>query len=166
MGDAVDLDFSGDVKAASGFETLPEGTYNARIDEIEVRETKPKEGEEQIASDGTPARYFSVKYKIMGGDYDGRFVWGINSVRFPKTALDDTKKERQTREIFLSWLNLVTGTDFAGSGQSLNTDNLVGAGVRLVITVRTYEGEPQNNVKRVLSPKKDGEVSTSASKTL
>lgn len=147
----LNLDFGG-TKAASGFDPLPEGTYNVRIDDIEVKDTKPKDGIEQKASDGSQAQYLNVTYKVMDGDYEGRLVWGINSIRFPADALDDEKKERQTREIFLSWLNTVSGTDFADSKQNLDLKSLVGSKCRIVVTQREYNSQVSNNVKRVLAP--------------
>lgn len=147
----LDLDFGGGTKAAAGFAVLPKGTYDAVIDEVTVKDTNAKEGVEQEASDGTQAQYLNPKYKIVGGDYDGRFVWGINSIRFPKDALDDEKKERETREIFLAWLNLVTGTDFGGGNTNLNLNNLVGAKVRIVVTQSEWQGNPKNDVNRVLA---------------
>lgn len=161
----MDFNFGG-VKAASGFDPLPEGTYNARIEEIEVRDTKEKEGVQQKTSDGQQAQYLNVTYKIQGGDYDGRFVWGINSIRFPSDPLDDTDKERQTREIFLSWLNTVTGTDFADGEHELELSRLVGSPVRLVVTQREYNGNVTNNVKRVLSPEDDASNLEAVRRTL
>ena len=161
---AIDLDFGG-TKAASGFAPIPEGTYDARVDEIEVKETKDKDGEKQVTSDGQQARYLNVKYKIMGGDYDGRFVWGINSIRFPASPVDDTEKERQTREIFLSWLNTVSGTNFEDSKQSLDLNNLVGSNVKLVVIQDEYQGNINNKVKRVMEPG-DGDTLDAIRRTL
>lgn len=156
----LNLDFGG-TKAASGFEPIPESTYNVRIDDIEVKDTKEKEGIQQKASDGSQAQYLNVTYKVMDGDYEGRLVWGINSVRFPADALDDEPKERQTREIFLSWLNTVSGTDFADSKQELDLKSLIGSKCRIVVTQREWDGTVRNNVKRVLVPE-DGAQSMDA----
>lgn len=147
----------GGVKAASGYAPIDEGTYDARIEEIEIKDTKEKEGVQQVTSDGKQAQYFNVKYVITEeGKFEGRFVWGINSIRFPENPLDDSEKERQTREIFLSWLNTVTGADWGDTEENLSINALVGSPVRLVITHRTYQGEVQNNVKKVLPMEEGG----------
>lgn len=161
MSNGLNLNFGG-VKAASGYAPIPEGTYDARIEEIEVKDTKEKDGVQQKTSDGKQAQYLNVKYKITeDGPAEGRFVWGINSIRFPDNPLDDTEKERQTREIFLSWLNTATGTDWGNTEENLSLSALVGSPVRLVITHRTYQGEVQNNVKKVMPPENDnGSISS------
>lgn len=158
----LDLNFGG-VEASSGaFPAMPEGTYDAIVYGIEVKDTKAKEGVEQKASDGSQAQYLNVQYKIVDdredGKYEGRFVWGINSIRFPADPADDSEKERTTRQMFLNWLNTVTGTDFAGTNQELNLQNLYGSKVRLVVTQREYEGDIQNNVKKVLAPQDEDNV--------
>lgn len=146
----LNLDFGGAKASTGGFEPLPEGTYNVRIDDIEIRDTKEKEGVAQKTSDGKPAQYLNVTYKVMDGDYEGRLVWGIHSIRFPDDALDDTEKERQTREIFLQWLNTVTSTDFSDTSTELDLKSLIGSPCRLVVTQREYQNKVSNNVKRVL----------------
>lgn len=132
------------------FPLIDEGTYEARVENIDVKDTKEKDGVVQKTSDGQQARYLNVKYKIMGGDFDGQFVWGINSIRFPENPLDDNKKERQTREFFLGWLNKITGTGWEDTQQNLNLKNLVGSEVKIVVTHQTYEGKPRASVNRVL----------------
>lgn len=166
----IDLNFGGDeanpIKPAT-FEPVPPGTYSAVIDDVDVKNTNPKDGVAQVASDGTPARYLNVKYKINQGDYEGRFVWGIQSIRFPKDPLDDTKDERQVREIFLGWLNTVTGTDFAGTNQQFNPKLLMGAEVSLVVSVdSSYDGKPRNKVMRVEEKGAEGSSLDSLRRTL
>lgn len=151
----LNFDFGSDekIKASSGFDPFEDGTYIARIEKLEVKETKPKEGVEQKASDGTPAQYFNIQWKLVENEKnDGRVVFQIVSIRFPVNALDDTENERKTRESFLSWLNTVTGTDFAGTNQALSINNLVGAKARLVIVTKfnDYKQEKQNEISRVL----------------
>jgi hypothetical protein len=147
----LNLNFTG-TKASTGFTPLPENTYDVRIDSIEVNDTKEKDGVAQKTSDGKQAQYLNVAYKVTSGEYEGRLVWGIHSIRFPDNPLDDTEKEKQTREIFLGWLNTVTGTDFGDSNQELNLNNLVGSPCRAVVTIREYQGDPRNNIKRILPP--------------
>jgi hypothetical protein len=145
----LDLNFGG-VKGSTGFDAIPAGSYNARIENIEVKETKPRDGVVQETSDGQQARYLNVTYKIMGGDYDGRKIWGINSVRFPADPLDDTKDERQTREIFLGWLNTVSGADFNDQTGGVDLNALLGSEVSIIVDVDTsYDGTPRNKVSRV-----------------
>lgn len=163
---SLNMDFGGGTKARGGFEPLPEGTYNARIDEIDVKDTKEKEGVPQKTSDGNQAQYLNVKYKITDGDYEGRVVFGIQSIRFPDEALNDTDKERTTREMFLAWLNTVTGTDFAGTQQELDLKKLVGSPVRLVINHREYQGEIQDNIKKVLPHSDENEALESVRRSL
>jgi hypothetical protein len=150
MSEGLNFNFGGTKPSAGGFEAIPEGTYLARIDKIEVKDTKPKEDVPQKTSDGKPAQYLNPTYKITEGNYEGRLVWGINSIRFPANPLDDTDDERKTREIFLGWLNTVTGTDWADTDQQLNLNNLVGSVVRIVVTQGEWQGKTTNSVKKVL----------------
>ena len=56
------LDLSG-VKSSS-FSPIPEGTYNLMVDEADVKDTKAGTGQ-----------YINCKMKIVGGEYDGRFIF-------------------------------------------------------------------------------------------
>ena len=152
MSDGLNLNFGG-VKASTGFAIITSGTYDMRIEELEVRDTKPKEGIDQKASDGSKASYLNVQYKVTEeGSEKGKNCFGINSMRFPADPLNDTAKERQTREIFLSWLNTVTGTDWDDTDADLNLKNLIGSPVRVSVIESSYDGNPKNEVKRVMAP--------------
>jgi len=60
---AINLNFTG-VEAKQGGEIIAEGEYRCVIDSAG----------EKTASTGTPG--VEVALRIVGGDFDGRFVWG------------------------------------------------------------------------------------------
>lgn len=163
----VDMDFNfGGVKASSGFEPFS-GRVRARVEEIEVKDTNDKDGVKQETSDGKQAQYLNVKYKVLpdqtAKDADGkeisvggRVVFGINSIRFPDNPLDDTDKERTTREMFLSWLNVAGGTNFEDHEGGIDFKSFYGTEVDLVCTIGSYEGKPKQNLARVTEPSDDG----------
>ena len=58
-----DIDFN-DVKVEKSFEPVPVGTYNVISDDAELKETKDGQG-----------AYILMKFKILDGDQDGRFLF-------------------------------------------------------------------------------------------
>lgn len=159
----VNMDFNfGGVEGKTGGNFEPfQGTVRAVIEAFEIKDTKPKEGVEQKASDGTPARYVNTTYKVLEGeealdsqnetiDVSNRKVWGITSIRFPEDPLDDSKDERTTRELFLGWLNTISGADFDDHEGGVDFNAFVGNEVTLVCTIGSYNGKPNQNVKRVM----------------
>lgn len=155
LGASLDLDFGGGAKAEAASSVFEDGSYNAFIEKVEVKNTKPKDGVEQKASDGSPARYLNIQWRLRGNEKnDKRVLFQIVSMRFPQNALDDEEKERTTRNSFLHWINTVTGTDLAGSKQSLSINNLLGSEATLVVATRynDFKGEKENYIVKV-SPK-------------
>lgn len=61
--DFFNIDFS-EVKSTGNFEPVPIGTYLVISDDAELKTTKNGEG-----------NYISIKYKIIDGDQEGRFLF-------------------------------------------------------------------------------------------
>lgn len=74
------LDFESfdlDVEEKQQIDTLPEGWYDAMIENVEVRSTKS----------GTGA-YFAVTYNIVGNNYANRKVWGNVTYKNPNATAE------------------------------------------------------------------------------
>jgi len=52
----------------SGFEPLPRGWYDVRIEEVDIRETSQ-------SSQHPNNEFWNVEMIVTGGDYEGRRVW-------------------------------------------------------------------------------------------
>lgn len=59
------LDLTGvELERKGKFTVIPEGDYDLACLEAEVKDTKAGNG-----------RYIKAKFKVVGGDFDGRFIW-------------------------------------------------------------------------------------------
>lgn len=129
-----------DVKEDTGFELIPKGDYPAIVDELELTESAA----------GNPM--FSVKFKIVEGEFEGRVVFdywvlGGNGAEF---GLGKLKKflSRVTPEVNLSSFDAQA---FSDEGTAINRECVVS----LKITTNKkgeYKGEKRNNVADILAP--------------
>jgi len=70
----------------SGFDPLPKDDYLAKIVESDVKVTAKKDG-----------KYIKLKFKILQGEFKGRFVWtNINIVNPNPVAVEIAQKELAT----------------------------------------------------------------------
>lgn len=121
------VDFTG---VSTGPEVIPEGTYNARVFDVELRTS---------ANSGSP--YINWTFRIDGGEYDGRRLFFVTSLR--KDALWNLKRT-------LKALRFEGNLD--GQVDLGDLDNFLGRQCRIVVGVEDYMGEQRNRVLRVLPP--------------
>ena len=124
------IDFTG---VSTGPEVIPEGTYNARVFEAELRTS---------VNSGSP--YINWTFRIDGGEYDGRRLFFVTSLR--KDALWNLKRT-------LKALRFEGNLD--GQVDLGDLDNFLGRQCRIVVGVEAYMGEQRNRVLRVLPPDTD-----------
>jgi len=73
-----EIDFTGVPDAEEGsFEPMPPGKYYVRVESVETRYDK------------AGSEYFNVKFKIIEGEFEGRFVW--DGVFFSQKSLKRLK---------------------------------------------------------------------------
>lgn len=117
----------------------------AEVKKIEAK-TKPFTDD-----DGNPVVKLEWTFKIIGGEHDGRQIWGETGSKFVKHA--DCKLYAWSAEVF--------GAELP-DGFTLDTDNLIGEQCRIVTGHRTYtkkgDTEPTtvNNVSQVKRRKTQG----------
>lgn len=101
------------------YELLPAGWYEAKIDRAEIKETST--GGERI----------SVGYKIQGGKYNDRFVWGSFNTRN-----NSEQAEKIGRQQLRTCLNAIgiKPEDFD------DTDQLVGQDLMIKVKVKPAQG--------------------------
>lgn len=115
-----------------GFDVLPKGKYNARIDSIEKTDTK--------AGDGY---YYAVTTVIEDGEYKGRKLW-VNLNVFNKSDM----AQKIGREQFNA---LCTACGFS-VGEVRKTEQLHNKRVQLLVDVEKREGfDPRNKISGFLS---------------
>lgn len=108
----------------SGFEPLPDGAYHAKLRDVDTTREGPK------------GPYWSWEFEIVDEAYKGRRVW--NNTSLSKEA---AFKMRETFDAF-------------GVSPDVDTDDLIGKLVKVVLTTRTIEkgaraGELANDVSRL-----------------
>lgn len=121
------VDFTG---VSTSPEVIPAGTYNARVYEVELRTS---------ANSGNP--YINWRFRIDGGEYDGRQLFFVTSLK--EGALWNLKRTLKA---------LRFEGDLEGQVDLGDLDNFLGRQCRIVVGVEDYLGEPRNRVTRVLPP--------------
>lgn len=142
-------DFSVDFSDVQGgdFDAIPAGVYNVAVTDWSRTETK---NEGKLPA-GTPG--INWEFTIQDGQYENRKLWinhwiHPNTLGFLKTFLEKT--DRYTEE------QLSASFD-------LDPDNVVGAELQAVVTVRQYKGDDRNEIKKF---RKAGENTSSASASM
>lgn len=118
---------------ATVFTAIEPATYDAVLDEWEYVE--------ESAASGNP--YVKMTFAISDGEYEGRKLFR-NFSAMPE-ALGYMKRAL-----------VALGAEAEEVSQDFDTDDilpdLVGNPCRIVVTKREYEGEEQNDIRRVLPP--------------
>ena len=125
------LDFESfdlDVEEKQQIDTLPEGWYDAMIENVEVRTTKS----------GTGA-YFAVTYNIVGNNYANRKVWGNVTYKNPNATAETIGRKQ------LSKMSAAGGLTSLPS----DTDELIGLtmSIKVGVTPATEQYAARNEVK-------------------
>jgi hypothetical protein len=125
------LDFESfdlDVEEKQQIDTLPEGWYDAMIENVEVRTTKS----------GTGA-YFAVTYNIVGNNYANRKVWGNVTYKNPNATAETIGRKQ------LSKMSAAGGLTSLPS----DTDELIGLtmSIKVGVTPATDQYAARNEVK-------------------
>ena len=101
---------------------IPEGRYPARIDKVE----------ERTSSAGN--EYWNVEFTIIDGEYEGRKLWGVFMLS-PQALWK------------LRALAQACGLDLSGE-RELDSEELVGQEVGIVVTTEEYDGQTRNRVNQ------------------
>lgn len=121
------VDFTG---VSSGFEKIEPGTYAARVEKVEQKTSQA----------GKP--YLNWTFNLMGGEYDGRKAFYMTSL-----APNALWKLKDT---------LIKAFGFSKDDLSgvfdLDTEELIGMEVALVIGEEEYQGEMRDRVLNVVDP--------------
>jgi len=125
------LDFESfdlDVEEKQQIDTLPEGWYDAMIENVEVRSTKS----------GTGA-YSAVTYNIIGNNYANRKVWGTVTYKNPNATAETIGRKQ------LSKMSAAGGLTSLPS----DTDELIGLtmSIKVGVTPATDQYAARNEVK-------------------
>jgi hypothetical protein len=114
------------VSTNTGFEPIPAGWYEATIASADLKTTKAGTGQ-----------YIAVRYDITGPAHQGRVVFGNLNIRNPNPKAEEIGRQ-QLGELMRA-IGLVKVSD---------TDELIGASIKIKVAIRTQEGyDPTNDVK-------------------
>ncbi len=109
------------------FDALPSGTYDAFIYDVQQKESQNSEYD-----------YLAWTFKIDGGEHDGRQQW-LNTSFSPKALW-------KLKEV----LEAATQTPITGE-LNITPAEYIGKRVKIVLGQRQWEGQTQNEVKKVLA---------------
>lgn len=135
------INFSDLVKEFSGgFEPLPNGEYDVVVDSAES--VLSKNGKNMI----------KVRFKVEGGPSNGRTVFW-NAVWSP-TREDGTANEGALKAWFGNMAAFGMKTEFFSTNPSFEqiADAMTGKKVRVTLGTREWQGQEQNDVKRIKPP--------------
>lgn len=108
------------------FEPIPAGWYEATIASADLKTTKAGNGQ-----------YIAVRYDITGPAHQGRVVFGNLNIRNPNPKAEEIGRQ-QLGELMRA-IGLAKVTD---------TDELIGASIKVKVSIRTQEGyDPTNEAK-------------------
>lgn len=120
-----------DLGQVEEFEAVPAATYEVTLSKWEyVEET------------GDHGAYVKLEFTIDDGEYEGRKLWRNLSAK--PDAL-----------IYMKKALVALGAEEEDISGEFDTDDvfpdLIGNSCAVVVTVKDYEGEPQNEVKRIVA---------------
>lgn len=113
-------------KSTNSFEALPPNIYEATITQAELKDTKAGTGQ-----------YIKIRYDIVGPTHQGRVVFGNFNIKNPNPKAEEIGRQ-QLGEMMTA----------IGIAKVNNTDQLIGARLKIKLVVRSSEeyGE-QNDIK-------------------
>jgi len=126
------------------FKPLPEGWYDVKITDADVKTTKSGTG-----------KYIKLAYQIIGADYSGRLVFDMI------TIINDNEKA-----VEIGKRNLGSLMGAIGVNEVSDTDQLIGHDLQIKVKIKPAEGEyPEgNNVTSYKALESGKKPSTSESK--
>lgn len=132
-----------DVKT-NDFDAIPAGTYAAKVTDGEIRESG-----ENAKNPG--AQYINWEFTIQEGEYQGRKQW-MNTSLLPQALFG------------LKGLLAATGrfsSDQIDGDLDFEIEQVLGSDVKIVVRQKQYQGETQNEVKRVKAIGEPSEMESS-----
>ena len=116
------------------FKTIPSGEYILRIAGMEERESREKK-----------QAMIEFSAKVEGGEHNGENIkfW----LMLPVEGIDPMQYQRNVDTL----KRICIACGIATSTDELDTDNLMGASFKAVITETEKDGKKQNNVKDYLT---------------
>lgn len=113
-------------KGSNNFEALPPAIYEATITQAELKDTKAGTGQ-----------YIKIRYDIVGPTHQGRVIFGNFNIKNPNPKAEEIGRQ-QLGEMMTA----------IGISKVNNTDQLIGARLKIKLVVRSSEeyGE-QNDIK-------------------
>jgi opacity protein-like surface antigen len=117
---------------STNYDAIPGGTYAAKVTDGEIRESGPN-------AKNPGANYINWEFTIQEGEHQGRKQW-MNTSLLPQALFG------------LKGLLAATGRfseDRLNGDLDFEIDEVLGADVKIVVRQKQYEGDTQNEVKRV-----------------
>jgi hypothetical protein len=125
----------------SGFDAIPSAQYDAVVFEVTAAETENETGKLPVGTKG-----ISVRFKIDGGEHDGKSVW--NRYWF---APESYEKKAQLDGILARFL-VAIGYDekeVTSGNFEINPENMEGRECNVAVKRYTYDGLDRNRVQGV-----------------
>ena len=125
------------------FDVIPSGRYQAKLSDGEIRESKS-------SAKHPGAEYISWEFTVLDGEFEGRKLWQITSLSHGTCDCSDWKDSSLFGlKAILSASQIWTTEELASEEFDFEINDIIGTDFTLIVAIRQYQGEDQNDVKRV-----------------
>ena len=138
-----------------GFDAIPAGKYQARITDGELREAGPN-------AKHTGSEYINWEFTVTEGDFESRKLWQNTPWSHGSCDCGDWKPGSLFGlKAILKSSGIWTDDELNADDFDFEIDDIIGSEFSLVVTVREYNGEDTNDVKKVKPASAGSDVATS-----
>lgn len=138
------------------FDAIPSGRYQAKLTDGEIRESKS-------SAKHPGAEYISWEFTVLDGDYEGRKLWQVTSLNHGSCSCKNWKEDSLFGlKAVLSSSGIWTTEELNNEEFDFEINDIIGTDFTLIVAIKQYQGEDQNDVKRVKPASLVGDGSQSA----
>lgn len=148
------VDLSG---TQGSFDVIPAARYQAKLTDAEVREAGPNAKHEG-------SEYINWEFTVSEGDHEGRKLWNNTPWSHGSCDCNDWKSGSLFGlKAILKSSGIWTDEELDSDEFDFEINDVIGSDFTLVVGIKQYQGDDQNEVKKV---KPAGDVGSGGSATL
>ena len=125
------------------FDVLPAAKYEAKLSDGEVREAGPN-------AKHPGSEYINWEFTVSEGDYDGRKLWTNTPFSHGSCDCGDWKVGSLfSLKNILKSSGIWSDEELDSPEFDFEINDVIGSDFTLVVAIRQYQGDDQNDIKRV-----------------